>query len=447
MTRGRRAAIVASVLVAAIGINLGTFHESKKPLSLRGAFLLSPAPASADTAWFPSPYLASLRESTPILPDDELRALWVVRDALTTPESVGRLIDFAVLTRTHMLFVQVRGRADSFYRSAIDPQASILEAPVADFDPLTYLLTLAHRSGISVHAWLNVYLVWSDMSKTPPPAHLAARHPDWLLTDAAGVRMDRMPASRWKKAGAEGWFVSPGNRAMRTHMARVVNELVSEYEIDGIHLDYIRYPNREFSFDPATRAHFAVKWGVDPAEATKGDRAALQRVIGAGALAIVDSLYNESRVAQVDSMVIAIRAACKDKPLSAAVVADPFAARHEKGQDWARWVHNGWVDFVVPMAYNFPPLELEHRATVYHRMVGKDRWLMGLGVFDGRDEYLAEAVELLRGVGIMGYAIFSYNVLEKEGFGAELIEQALLPPDTSYVDGDEEDDGSEADEE
>ncbi|HXV13978.1 MAG TPA: family 10 glycosylhydrolase [Candidatus Krumholzibacteria bacterium] len=414
----------------------------EKPLSSRGAFSFAPAPAHADTALFPSPYLASLRESTPILPDDEIRALWVVRDALTSPESVARVVDFAVLTRTHMLFVQVRGRADSFYRSAIEPASPILEAPVADFDPLAYLLTLAHRNGIVVHAWLNVFLVWSDMSKSPPSGHLGARNPDWLLTDAKGVRMDRMPSSRWKRAGVEGWFVSPGNRAMRAHMARVVHELVTEYEIDGIHLDYIRYPNRDLSFDPTTRAEFAVKWGVDPAEAAHGDRGGLQRVIGAGALAVVDSLYNESRVAQVDSMVIAIRAACRDKALSAAVVADPFTARHDKGQDWARWVNNGWMDFVVPMAYNFPPLELEHRATVYNRMVGPERWLMGLGVFDGREEYLAESVELLREVGVMGFSIFSYNVLEKEGFGAALIEEAVLPPDTSYVD-EEEDESDE----
>ncbi len=411
----------------------------EKPLSLRGAFSFSSTPALADTSIFGTPYLARLRESTPILPNDELRALWVVRDALTSPDKVSKLVDFAVQTRTHMLFVQVRGRADAFYRSAIEPPASILEAPISDFDPLEYLLTLAHRNGIAVHAWINVFLVWSDMSRTPPPAHLVARHPDWLLTDASGVRMDRMQSSRWKKAGLEGWFVSPGSRAMRDHMVRVVRELVSDYEIDGIHLDYIRYPNREFSFDPASRAAFAVKWGVDPATAAKGDRAGLQRVIGAAALALVDSIYAESRVSNVDSMIIAIKAACGPKPLSAAVVADPASARHDKAQDWANWVNNGWMDFVVPMAYNFPPLELESRAVIYNRMVGKDRWLMGLGVFDGRDEYLAESVELLREVGITGFSIFSYNALEKMGFGAELLENAVLPPDTTSAD-DEDDD-------
>jgi len=135
-------------------------------------------------------------------------------------------------------------------------------------------------------------------------------------------------------------------------------------------------------------------------------------------------------------MVVAIRAVCGDKALSAAVVADPTEARRERGQDWGRWVHNGWVDFVVPMAYNFPPLELEHRAVVYNRMLGRDRWLMGLGVFDGRDEYLAEAVNLLRGVGITGFSIFSYNVLEREHYGVALMEEAVLPPDTSTAEDD-----------
>lgn len=450
MTRGRRAAATVSILIATIwvGSTARAPLYKEKPRSIRGALSFLPSSAAADTALFETPYLASLRETTPILPNDELRALWVVRDALTTPESVGRLVDFAVQTRTQILFVQVRGRADAFYRSAVDPAATILQAPIADFDPLAYLLTLAHRSGIVVHAWINVFLVWSDMSRQPPADHLAARHPDWLLTDASGVRMDRMPSSRWKKANVEGWFVSPGIPAMRVHMVRVVHELVTEYEIDGIHLDYARYPNLEYSFDPTSRSEFAVQWGVDPAEAIKGDRAALQRVIGAAALAVVDSLYSETRVQDVDSMVIAIRGACRDKALSAAVVADPFTARHDKGQDWARWVHNGWMDFVVPMAYNFPPLELEHRAIVYNRMVGKDHWLMGLGIFDGRDEDLAESVELLRGVGIMGYSIFSYNVLAKERFGAAFLEETLLPPDTSDVDddrGDSEDDPDDND--
>lgn len=431
MSRGFRAALLAAVLI----VSLCFIWE---PLPSGGASAFAQA---ADSSWLTPPYLARLRESTGVMPSDEIRALWVVRDALNSPESINRLVDFAVQTRFHLLFVQVRGRGDAYYRTRVDPVAPVLAKSIADFDPLEYLITLAHRQGIAVHAWLNVFYVWSNPSQAPPASHLAVRHPEWLLTNARGVRMDRVPWSQWKSERIEGQFLSPGVRALRTHMANVVKDLVASYDIDGIHLDYVRYPNREYSFDPESRARFTVRYGIDPVDLAAGDRGALQRVVGTDALASMDSVYAEFRAAQVDSMVIAIHAAAGDKTVSAAVIADPVVARIEDGQEWARWVHNGWVDFVAPMAYAMPPLEIESRAEVYKRTVGFDHLLIGLAVYDGHDKDLAEKVSLLRGVGVAGYAIFSYNALVENIDGAALIENAVLPPDTIGTgDEDEEDD-------
>jgi len=441
MARGFRAAASVSVLIASIWMLWEPLPPGGASAFAQVTLVDSIAPGEP----FAMPYLERLRTHTPVLPNEEVRALWVVRDALVTPESITRLIDFAVLTRTHMLFVQVRGRGDAFYRSSTEPRASILTAPLSDFDPLAYLVTLAQREGISVHAWLNVYLVWSNPAETPPPNHLMALHPEWLLTDARGRRMDRVPRDQWKKLGIEGYFISPAVPGMRRHMAGVVRELVENYGIDGVHLDYIRYPNKTFAYDPVSRATFAVRWGVDPAELVDGDRAGLQDALGASGLSLVDSLSVAQRVADVDSMVVGLRAACGVRALSAAVVGDPDLASREKAQYWAGWVHQGWVDFVVPMAYNFPPLEVEARAQVYGRLVGRDRFLIGLGVFDGREEYLAESVELLRNVGVAGYALFSYNSIVKDGYGAALIENAVLPPDTSDVEDEDADADADAD--
>ncbi len=435
MSGGFRAAVRASVLIASIWM-------LAEPLPTGGALAFSPqTPAdslSADHVSDDTPYLDRLRATTPILPNDELRALWVVRDAITTPESINRLVDFAVQTRIQVLFVQVRGRGDAYYKSDIVPPSSHLQAPLSDFDPLAYLLTVAHREGITVHAWLNVFLIWSERS-APPPGHLLALHPEWLLTDARGVRMDSEPRGKWKRDGIEGVFMSPAVSDLRRHMARVVRELVTRYDVDGIHLDYIRYPNRRFAFDAASRTAFAIRWGVDPAQLAIGDRGKIQSVIGAAALAYADSLFSQARMADVDSMVVAVREACPGRALSAAVGADPLEASHDKAQDWPTWVHQHWVDFVVPMAYNAPPLELEYRAQVYTRLVGKGRFLVGLGVFGGRDEYLEESVALLRKVGVSGFALFSYNALAEKSFPAALIQQAVLPPDTTATDTDDDD--------
>ena len=169
MSRGLRTATRAATLVVAT--LLASSHW--EPLPTGGA----PAFSQADsTPVFAPAYLARLLQNTEILPDNEVRALWVVRDALTSPESVSRLVDFAVQTRFHILFVQVRGRGDAYYQSAIDPPSTALKAPLSDFDPLRYLLTLAHREGIEVHAWLNIYYAWSDTKTPPPPTHVA----NWL---------------------------------------------------------------------------------------------------------------------------------------------------------------------------------------------------------------------------------------------------------------------------
>jgi uncharacterized lipoprotein YddW (UPF0748 family) len=428
MSRGFRAATRVAIVIAATV--LASAHW--EPLPSGGAPAFSQQQVDS-TGAFVAPYLTRLRENTEILPDNEVRALWVVRDAITTPESVNRLVDFAVQTRFHILFVQVRGRGDAYYQSSLEPASPALKASLGDFDPLRYLLTVAHRSGIEVHAWLNIYYAWSDTRHAPPPGHVVLTHPEWILSDAKGTRMDHVPPSKWKAQGIEGTFISPGVPEYRRRMADVVRELVRAYDIDGIHLDYIRYPNKLYSFDPVSRSRFLLRYGIDPVELSN-NRAGVQKMLGARTLASLDSIYSVNRALEVDSMVMAIHDAAGGKPLSAAVIADPAYARADKGQDWPVWVQQKWVDFVVPMAYSLPPLEIEAKARIYNRLVGVEHVLIGLGVYDGRDEFLAESVGLLRAIPVAGYAIFSYNALVDNVDGASLIENAVLPADTTEAD-------------
>jgi len=376
------------------------------------------------------PYLRRLARSTDVQPSDEIRALWVVRDAITTPEDIDRCIDLATRTRFHILFVQVRGRGDAYYRSTLEPPATNLTYPIEDFDPLAYLLVRAHAAGISVHAWLNVFYVWSR-SGPPPDGHIVRSHPDWLVTDHEGVRMDERGTDAWKADGIEGYFVSPFSAAAREHTAGVVSELVDLYAVDGIHLDYIRFPGAEYGFDVDTRTRFSLEWGIDPV-VLRANTVGLSGVFGGEAVAALDSVWCEWRVQRVDSMVMAIRDAAGDGvALSAAVVADRGSARTDKGQDWSRWVHHRWVDFVVPMAYNHRPEELLDWVRILQNTVGRERMLVGLALHDGRDEYLHRSVNVLRVDRVFGFSIFSYNVLAEKRFAANFIDQVLFADEES----------------
>src|SRR5512144_741243 len=88
----------------------------------------------------------------------ELRGLWVVRTALVSPEAVDRVVDDAAEAGFNALFVQVRGRGDAFYESAIVPRSVLLEHQPRAFDPFARLLERARQRQLQVHAWVNVLL-------------------------------------------------------------------------------------------------------------------------------------------------------------------------------------------------------------------------------------------------------------------------------------------------
>jgi len=172
-----------------------------------------------------APYLPTLLKTTQVLPNTELRALWVVRDALASPRSVERMIDFAKQARIHLIFLQVRGRGDAFYRSSLVPPGAELEASIDEFDPLARTLVLARQAGISVHAWVNVYYVWSNPDEAPPASHVLSQHPEWALSDGAGTPMIERRVQWWQQEGIEGYYLSPANPAVRQHLLDVVAEV------------------------------------------------------------------------------------------------------------------------------------------------------------------------------------------------------------------------------
>jgi len=396
-----------------------------------------PVPASAS-------YLDTLRIRTEILPNDEIRAAWIVRHALASQEDVDRMIDYAVRARFHLLFVQVRGRGDAYYTSTLEPRGLSLAGASDSFDPLEYLLTRAHGEGMSVHAWVNICYVWSDPRRDPPKNHIVSEHPEWLMADRRGTRMDEEPVRAWTKRGLEGYYVSPALPDVREHTISVVREIVDNYNIDGVHLDYIRYPNTNFDYSDGDRTAFALRYGVDPKE-LRDREVGLTGMLGGDGIAFFDSLHTTWRVAQIDSIVRGIKHTIGDLPLSAAVVPEYDRAYINNGQDWLSWVQRGDVDFVVPMAYAYKPARLIERVKLIKRMVGARNFLIGLPAYDGKSQYLGYSVSLLREEGILGYSIFSYNSLQEMRFSLEFLQRVFFDADAEAAadpDAEETDPGS-----
>jgi hypothetical protein len=405
---------------------------SAQPAQPEGGTVFSREPLPADSAWAAEspedssrPYLVRLLERSPVRPAGEIRALWVVRDALTSRARIDRLVDFAARGRFHLLFAQVRGRGDAYYRSSLEPEGAGLERPVTEFDPFGYLLLRAHEAGIAVHAWVNVFYVWSNPHTPPPPGHIVDSHPDWLITGPDGVRVDAHPVDAWSERSVEGYFVAPDHLEARAFTVAVIKEITTNYSVDGIHLDYIRYPGAGFGYRGRDRADFMLLWGVDPlALATR--RGPLLETAGGGALAFLDSLVLDQRVAAVDSLVLAVDGVIGKLPLSAAVFPDPQAARVDKGQDWVKWAQLGYLDFVVPMAYTYRPNELKIRMQFIRNLIGREKLLAGLPLFNERVNHLKTSIQRLRQADVLGFTLFSYNVMEDSRFAVQFLYENLF---------------------
>jgi uncharacterized lipoprotein YddW (UPF0748 family) len=169
----------------------------------------------------------------------ELRGLWVATVAnLDFPTRPGLSVEAqkaeldALVGRTadlgfNALVFQVRPEGDAFYASELEPWSRFLTGQQGrdpGFDPLAHLVDAAHARGVEVHAWFNPYRAQSSRKANTHSSHI----------------------SQWAAAHAIPWggllWLDPGVPEVQQHAVSVVRDVVTRYDIDGVHLDDYFYP-------------------------------------------------------------------------------------------------------------------------------------------------------------------------------------------------------------
>lgn len=161
------------------------------------------------------------------------------------------------LLRQHnlnVIFPEMRARGRAYYISATEPRPDNIDPGY--LDPLADILSKAHDTSggkqyMEVHAWLIPYVVWKTDWGSPPPGHVLTEHPEWVMSDYSGNTTD-----------SEGLiWLDPGIPAVEDYIVDVTLEIVRNYDVDGIHFDYIRYPGSSFGYNPVSVARFNQLYG------------------------------------------------------------------------------------------------------------------------------------------------------------------------------------------
>lgn len=183
------------------------------PREFRGAWV-----ATVDNIDWPSAKTISSRQQ-----QDELR----------------RLVATAASLNLNTIVLQVRPSCDAIYPSAIEPWSEFLtgrsgRAPNPDYDPLALWIDEAHRRGILVHAWINPFRARHHKAQFPDaPSHISRTHP------ALVRKYDNL------------LWLDPGEPLVHDRALQVVRDLLTRYDLDGIHIDdyFYPYPKPNLPFD------------------------------------------------------------------------------------------------------------------------------------------------------------------------------------------------------
>jgi uncharacterized lipoprotein YddW (UPF0748 family) len=368
---------------------------------------------------------------------DEVRAIWVTRASITSPAAVASVVDAARVSGFNTLLVQVRGRGDAYFTSTLEPRSDALAGQPADFDPLAEVIARAHAKGLRVHAWVNVDLIASATELPVSRSHLVYRHPEWLMVPKPLAfelsRIDpRSPEylgrlARWTRAtdDVEGLFVSPIHREAADHLVAVVDDLTRRYAVEGVHLDYLRYPGPEFDFSRA--ALLAFRQDLEPAM-TSSERQRFDPASMTALLAMTDT-YPERwagfRRSRLNALLLRIRTAIKARRpnaiVSAAVYPEALEASTHRYQDWPMWVENRWLDVICPMAYTPDAETFALQIASVRQVAGTQPVWAGIGAYRLSPAQTVDNIFTARRLGASGIVLFSYDSLVHPPRGLEYL--------------------------
>ena len=333
----------------------------------------------------------------------EVRAMWLDRGTIVKAKSKEDLVpifDRMAKAGINTVFFETVNSGYTIYPSRVAPQQNPL---VKGWDPLADAISLAHERGIELHAWVWTFAAVNQRHNVIldlPRNYLGpvlSKHPDWGATDHEG--------SRFHYSSGKVFF-DPANPEVQNYLSSLLTEIATDYDVDGIHLDYIRYPFQSptgkltYGYGTASRNLFARKTGFDPINMYPEHP--------------LWSQWIEFRIEQIDNFVAStsdnLRQLRPDLTLSTAVFPMPKRERLMKiQQHWETWVRKEWIDMLVPMTYaeDTDTLNVLANPLLGEFTHGQALLLPGIRLLNILEVNAVDQIQLLRGMSTEGYALFA----------------------------------------
>ncbi len=362
--------------------------------------------------------------------DHELRGVWVTpRDgsSLWTKGRIGAVMDSIAHSGFNTVYFNAWSRGFPLWQSEVfEAETGYRIDPLAGSrDILEEAIIEAHRAGLEIEAWMEYGYVayWSGYNPTGiPKGPLFSAHPDWLARDGQGN-------DQFALGGGLGYFhwMSHSHPAVHNFMVALHAEIAKKYDIDGIELDRIRYPNLNCGYDSVSVERYkADHGGTEPPVATNDPEWMRWRA----------DIINEFHAAVYDSIKAANSHVIVSNAPSHYASGPSYPAYDSFLQDWKAWVNNGDVDAVQVQMYVSPLLLQGYIPSALSGVNDPSKVMAGIAAVSSGTIYplsdLLAMISVVRTAGLQGHSIWYYNDLESLGYLGSLKAQAYsseaIPP-------------------
>jgi len=331
-----------------------------------------------------------------------VRGIWVPRWSIDDYSNIIATLD----GRFNHVFLQVYALDEAYYPSRIVPTRRPDDTWLKNF------LKDARRKNIKVSAWVNVFYSWGFAPKTNNRRHPVNFHPNWYVHDKSGRSILGLDIEELRRRGIEGYYLAPSNEQVRDRVLSLIDEVLDQYDFDGIHLDYCRYPAPGFIYDVAARSKFMRAYCADPVGLSLPGS---EKRFGTWGNGDLEQRWHEFVRDDLTSFIQEVNRRIKlRKPsteLSVAVKADYQAASRDFFQDWPTWVNASLVDFVCLMAYQN---NIEAVLAKTLKVIDDpSRVAVGLGIYRLSADRIKKQVSQVAALPFSGVVFFSYEELKK----------------------------------
>jgi uncharacterized lipoprotein YddW (UPF0748 family) len=275
----------------------------------------------------------------------EWRAVWIAtvnnidwpsKPGLSSAQQQKELIEYLDLFKKlniNAVILQIRPTADAFYKSELEPWSIYLtgdqsKAPDPFYDPLEFAIKEAHKRGMELHAWLNPYRVSQDTAnlKDMAAGHIARKHPEMFVKHT------------------KRYYFDPAFPETREFLCKVIKDIITRYDVDGIHFDDYFYPNSDFNDDYSFSVH---NRGYKPEDKAAWRRENVDMIVKM----LHDTIKSLKPWIKFGISPYAVWRNNDLDPRGSATKSFSYTNYDHLYADILKWMERGWVDYILPQFY------------------------------------------------------------------------------------------------